>query len=688
LPGSLGALPPPWVAQISPDESAVAVLDGAGRVTLVDTATLAVRWQVPVVRGDTPVSGQIVFGPTGLAVAAGPRDGAPRVVVLDVPSGRLEPLGRAPDGAQVVALSWTPEGTVRTRTREKEAGNPIDVLFDRTWGPKPTERELGAFTPGRRVQPPGQNRAFVDETSRRLDRSGNVAIQVDYRVWDDAWDPRSARSLRDCPEWSQAVHVSEDGRVAYTMGQVRCVYDLDAATVVAWESKQVPFWSTLSPDGALVVERHGKGGRRWGVARKTASGEVLLEIDNMEGAVFTAANSVVAWTPYRLELVRLGDGSRAWSLPVDGEVLEVRVSPNARSIVVLERVVAGARPRLRVLDADGAVRGVVDDIDGILSFSPGSTKLLVKVRSDALAVVDLAKPGVSGPPKHKAALRALAVDDVGHVVSGDDEGRVRVALGTPPVAWEVPGEVVDVVRSGEEIVTLSAQRPQQPGETTRWWVERRVPGDTGRRPVAVSEQAMGARLLPDAAGVVLFEAEGPFLAPAGRGRATALPVWGEKGDPGPEVGSFVPIPGKDRILGVPMSSTTDRASAWSFTRRQPVGSYALGLGRPAVLAASARHVVVLDARGGGRVFSLEGGGASDLAVVDAAIDPCCAAVGGGIVAVATGRGAVHVHDATSGDLVQVIQPGFAARLSAVSVSPNGDFVAVGSEGGEIATWKR
>ena len=67
---------------------------------------------------------------------------------------------------------------------------------------------------------------------------------------------------------------------------------------------------------------------------------------------------------------------------------------------------------------------------------------------------------------------------------------------------------------------------------------------------------------------------------------------------------------------------------------------------------------------------------------------CCAALGGGVLAVVRDRDVVFVHDATNGDLVQTIDPGFAARLSIVGVSPKGDCIAVGSEGGELAVWKR
>ena len=66
----------------------------------------------------------------------------------------------------------------------------------------------------------------------------------------------------------------------------------------------------------------------------------------------------------------------------------------------------------------------------------------------------------------------------------------------------------------------------------------------------------------------------------------------------------------------------------------------------------------------------------------------CAGLGGGVLAVVRAQDVVFVHDATTGDVVQRIDPGFAARLSAVAVSPKGDCIAIGSEGGELGVWKR
>lgn len=697
-PRTLGALPPPWTASVSPSEDVVAVLDGAGRVTLIDASTLAVRWQVPFVVGDGPVRGELAFGPGGLAVAAGPRDEAVRVGILDPQDGGLTPLGRAPDGSQILDLSWMGGDTLRTRSREPEADNPIDVLMERTWGPSPTEREVAAWIPARRYTAARSERVFIDVTQRGLSRSGGLQIDVRYRVWDDPWDPASARALKDCPEWSEVVHVSDDGRLAYTMGQVRCVYDLDSGEVVAWETQQVPFWSALSPDGARLVERHGKAGRSYGVMRDTRTGEVLYDLPGMREAHFTPAGGLLVWDDYRLEMLDVANGERRWSVPLDGDVVDVQVAPDAGSVVLAERVSDDARLRLRVLDPGGKVRGLVDDVDGIYGFGEGGRRMVVRVRSDAVGIVDLREPGTSGPRMHQAGLRALVVDDDCQVASGDDEGRVRWARGGASRTWNVPGEVVDLLVVDGEIVTLSVEEPpdREPGdppaepEPNRWRIDRRaVDGDGPRRPPIVGEAFRGGRLTSDGQSVVLLGGpDGDVLAPAGRGRAQVLPDWASKQGVGPSPAAFATVPGEPRIVAVPDTSTADQALGYSFGRTRPAGRYPLKLGRPEVVAASERRVAVIGPNGAGRVFKLEGGGAVDLASVDGGDGTCCAAIGGGVLAVVRSRDVVFVHDATTGDLVQTLDPGFAARLSSVAVSERGDCVAIGSEGGELATWRR
>ena len=168
----------------------------------------------------------------------------------------------------------------------------------------------------------------------------------------------------------------------------------------------------------------------------------------------------------------------------------------------------------------------------------------------------------------------------------------------------------------------------------------------------------------------------------------ATPAWNSR-DGGPDPSTVTAIPGRGRIAAVPVARSATRALAWSFSRKSSVGSYPLGLGRPSLVAAGPRHLAVLDANAAGRAYPLDGGGgAVDLALVDGAAEPCCAAMGGGVLAIATARGVIHLHDATTGDLVQVLDPGFVAELTAVAVSPNGDVVAVGSAGGELATFRR
>lgn len=690
LPGTLGALPPPWKAVAAPSGDAVAVLDGRGRVTLLEPDTLAVRWQVPFVRGEGPVQGELTFGPAGLAVAAGPRDEAVRVGIIDVDDGRIQPLGRTPEGALVLDLGWLDDGHLRTRSREPEAGNPIDVLVERTWGDVPSEREVAAWIPARRVEAGDGSRAFVDRTSRSLNKSGSLAVDVKYRVWDDPWDPGTARALKDCPEWSEVVHVSDDGRLAYTMGQVRCVYDLDSGEVVAWETKQVPFWSSLSPNGAMVIERLGRGGRSYGAVRDTRTGEVRLQIEGLEGAVFTGDGSVLAWTTYRLQALTINGGARRWALPLDGEVASVQVAPSTGVIVLAERLADGGRLRLRLVSPQGKVLGAVDDVDGVAGFSESGRQLLVRARADALAVVNLTGPVRTAPRTHRAAVTALVVDDACQLASGDDEGRVRWARGQTSRTWEVPGEVRDVVLATGEIVTLSAENPADQEDPVRWRVDRRAPdGDGPRRPPVVGEGYLGGRLTPDGKRVVLLGGlRDDWLAPADKGRGRPLPVYADRDGKSPDPARFATLPDRDRLVAIPASATADQAEAFSFDRVRPVGRYPMKLGQPERIGVSASRVVVIDGRGGGRVFKLDGGGAVDLAAVDGGEGSCCVAVGESTVAAVRARDTVFVHDTASGDLLQSLDPGFSARITAVSVSPDGRCLAVGSEGGELGVWRR
>jgi hypothetical protein len=64
------------------------------------------------------------------------------------------------------------------------------------------------------------------------------------------------------------------------------------------------------------------------------------------------------------------------------------------------------------------------------------------------------------------------------------------------------------------------------------------------------------------------------------------------------------------------------------------------------------------------------------------------AVGGGIVALATARGTLLVFDALDGDLVQSHDLRFSSEPSAIAVSPRGDFIAVGGDGGQIVLLRR
>ncbi len=664
----------------------MAVLDGDGRLTLAEADTLAVRWQVPFVDGEGPVRGQLAFGPKGLAVAAGPRDGAVRVAILDPSDGRVSPLGRAPEGSQVLDLRWREDGSLLTRTREPAADTPVDSLHERVWGDRPAAREIGAWFPHRRYQAASADRVFVDVTVRGLDRGGRLEVDVRYRVWDDPWNPASARPLNDCPEWSDVVHVSADGRLAYTQGTIRCIYDLDEGDVVAWETRQVPFWSTLSPDGALVVERHGQGGRRYGVVRDTRNGKVRMELEDLVGARFTRGGSLLVWTDHRLVLRRLADGATAWSLPLDGELRAVEVSPNAGAIAILEQIDPQARPRARVLDPEGEVLAVVADVEGIRGFSPDGGLLLLEARTDHLGIVDLDAPASSGLPTHRAALTRLWIGDDGTVVSGDEEGRVRRAHGEAITAWQVPGEVHGLAAVDETLTTLSADVPDDPEAPEIWYVSRWRPDDSPRRPTEVARDPRWAVLDPKGEQLLVFTPDAVVVGPPGK-RGRPAPAWGGRGGgPVPRTVRF--LPEGDRIVGIPDVASPRRAVAWSLDRPRAVGSYPLGLGTPDQVAVGRRRVLVLDGRGAGKVYQLDGGGAVDLAAVDTGGGVCCGAVGGGIVVLGTDRGVLLVMDATTGDRVQSLDPGFVGRITAVAVSPSGDRIVAGSEGGELIRFSR
>jgi hypothetical protein len=364
------------------------------------------------------------------------------------------------------------------------------------------------------------------------------------------------------------------------------------------------------------------------------------------------------------------------------------MAPDARTVALVERLAADGPARIRIVDPDGQVQAVIDDVYGLRGFSGAGRRLLVDVRGDHLGVVDLRNPVSTGAPTHRASIGALSVDAQGHVTSGDDEGRVRRAAGDDIRAWQVEGEVRDLSVTDAGIVSLSAADGLERDDPIRWravgWA---LDGAPGRRSPVLAEGPTEGRLL--GADVLLFGRGGPLRYVGGKGRGKPVPEWSSRDGAGPDPKTVVGLPGRDRIAGVPAATSATRALAWSFARKNPVGSYPLGLGRPEIVAAGARYLAVLDARSAGRAFPLDGGGgAVDLAVVDGTSEPCCAAVGGAVLAVATTKGVVHVHDATTGDLVQVIDPGFVAALSAVAVSPNGDFVVVASAGGELASFRR
>lgn len=683
-PGTLGALGSPWVVVSDDSDQRVAVLDGSGRVTLYDARTRAIAWQTRVVRAQSGVVGSLAFGPGGLAVVAGPRDGELRVGVLDPSSGSFEALGRTPSGARLLDLRWLRDGDLLTRTREPEEGTPVDGLHERRWGPSPTEQEVGAWFPHRRVKATGSDRVFVDTTTRSLDRGGRLAMKIQYQLWEDPWDPSSARALKPCPEWSEVIHVSQDGRMAYTMGQIRCVYDLDSGDVVAWETKQAPFWSVLSPDGSKVVERHGRVGRRYGVVRDTRTGEVALELEDLEGAAFTPDAGLVVWGAERIRTVNLSDGKPRWSVPVRGEVISVHPSPDAGAIALLEEV--DGVINVRVIGAGGEERVALADVRGIRGFSPSGKLLFTEVRHDHLAVIDISSPPTFDPTAHRAPITALVVDDLGVVLSGDEEGRFRRGREQRASAWTMEGEVRGIASAGDEVVALAMEPQTEEGPFT-WTVARQPLGaDSRGRDALVARDAPDALLSHDGKDVLLIGEVSAALAPAGRGRGRSLVTWtGRDGGPGPDGEVAVWIPGRDRIVAVARNEVGDRAHAWSWTKSSPVATYALGLGTPRIVAADARQVLVLDSRGSGRVFGGEKGGV-DLALAGSS-DLCCAAIGGPVAAILTTRGALQLFDTQTGALHQSIEPRLRSAPSKVSVSPSGRHVVVGSEGGEIVLYR-
>ncbi len=685
-PGTLGALPSPWVFAVDPSDARVAVLDASGRVTLADARTLEVLWQVPVARGEAPVLGDLAFGPSGLAIVAGPRDDALRVAVLDPETGRIEPRGRTPEGAQLLELRWLDDGDLLTRTREPDAGSPVDGLHERRWGPQPLEREIAAWIPARRYPARRAPRVFVDTTVRRLDRGGQLDVKIQYTVWDDPWDPRSARPLKPCPEWSESIHVSDDGRMAYTMGQIRCVYDLDSGEVVAWETRQVPFWSALSPDGALVVERHGRLGRRYGVVRDARTGEQRFELDDVDGAAFTVDGGLAVWGNYRLRIVNLADGAPRWSVPLDGDVVEVHVSDDGGAVALVERVVADQEPRVRVFSANGRLLATVDDVARVRGFSDGGQLLLLQVRRDHLGVVDLRDPAPPGTSAHRAGVHVLRIDDEGVVLSGDDEGRIRRGQGDDVATWRMRGEVRDLVRLGEEILALAVEPMSDEGPYV--WRLARQPMllDRRGRDVTIARDARNAWLTLDGREVLVFDGKGPSIRTAGKGKPREVPAFaGRDGGLGPDPERIVMVPEKDRFVAPLDGEVSDRAHAWSLTKRLPVATYAIGMGAPTYIAADGKRVVLVDDRGAGRVF--DGTGAVELALTSAG-EPRGVAVGGGVVAMATSRGMLHIFDALDGDLVQTLDLRLASEPSSVAIAPRGDLIAVGADGGQIVVLQR
>ncbi|TVQ94922.1 MAG: hypothetical protein EA397_00260 [Deltaproteobacteria bacterium] len=684
--GTLGALTLPWVVASDDSDELVAVLDGAGRVTLYDAGRQQVRFRVSVVRATSGVVGAVSFGPRGLAVVAGPRDGELRVAILDPQTGRLEALGRTPAGARVLDLRWLETGELLTRTREPDPSTPVDGLFERRWGPKPSGREVGAWFPHRRVKSARSDRVFVDTTTRSLDRGGRLAIKVNYQVWDDPWDPSSARRLKSCPEWSEVVHVSEDGRMAYTMGQIRCVYDLDEGEVIAWETKQAPFWSAIAPDGSTVVERHGRVGRRYGVVRAATTGEVLLELDDLEGATYTPDAGLLVWGAERLRVVNLADGAVRWSVPVHGSIQAVHPAPDAGAFAVVER--EQGRTQLRVIGNDGRVRATLPDVRGFRGFSATGKLLFVEARPDHVAVLDLRSPVPPPPTAHLAPISALVVDDRGVVLSGDEEGRFRRAREHRAAVWTMQGEVRGLALDDSEVVALAVE-PQTEEGPFAWRVARQpLRAEDRGRDALVARDAPEALLASDGSDVLLLGEFSAALAPAGRGRARSLPRWvGRDGGPGPDAETAVRVPGRDRVIAVARDEVGDRAYAWSWTKTAPVATYALGLGTPRIVAADARQVLVLDARGSGRIFGGEAKGGVDLALTGSS-ELCCGAIGGGTVALVTSRGVLHLYLADTGAHHQSFELRLRADPTAVAVSPGGRFVAVGSEAGDVVLFRQ
>ncbi|MFT7519646.1 MAG: hypothetical protein ACI9MC_001788 [Kiritimatiellia bacterium] len=694
-PDSLGGLVSPWEVAVSPSEDLVAIVDGRGRVQLMEADSGEIRWMVPVVRSTGGAQGLASFGPRGLAVAVrADRQHEMRIVVLNTRDGTIEPLGSAPIDSRVVDIRWTDEGHVITRTRERPTERELgDQLVERTWGGGSTHRNLGAWTGYPKVKASAANRVLVDATRYGLEaaRSRRSELQIKPRleVWDDRWDKSTARKLRSCPEWSPIVRISADGHRAYSQGKVRCTWDLDSGELdAAWEVPEMPWWSALSPDGKRVVERHGKGSKRYGVVRDVITGSWSYQIPELQGAAFTNENSLLVWTDHRLELRNLADGEVRWSVPLDGEVSDVKMSKDARAILVVERMSETSGLRVRVLGPDGTPRAIVSDVEEIRSTSIGGRRLLLQVRQDHLQVVDLHAPVTPRQPAHLASVSVLRVDDRGRVLSGDAEGQVLVrSKGAEPRAWRRAGEVRDARFDGDEVVWLSSVGQYQ---ATKWFVHHSGPASAGRRPPMIAMGADAVLLTADGRRVVALHDTGPTVGTAGKGRHKRLPVWADTdGGPGPDPELAVLLPGTELVLAPSYVKRPKAALVWAASKREPSARYPLAMGSVVDVAADGQRLVVAAADGGGRVFRLKGGTEPvDLAVVDAPGGTCCVGVGGETVVLAAAKGEVHVYSAISGDLEQTLVPSLGGVTTQVAVSSDGRWITVSSETGEIVLFQR
>ncbi len=693
---TLGALERPWSTAMDESWRRLAVLSGDGRLTMLDLGTSEVLWQRSLVRSAKgPVVGSLAFGDNGLAVMAGPLGESLEVELVDRDSGKSKSLGRTTPGAQVLQLGWEDNGVLVSRTREPEDGVPMDVIYERHWGKRQDVRELGVWSMAPRYVAKNSERAFVDETARGLSRSGTLRVDVKYRIWDDLWDSRTARPLTDCPEWTDVIHVSDDGEVAYTMGQIRCVYRLKDGGVVAWETKQIPFWSALSPDGSLVAERHGKGGRTYIALRQSQSGEVLQEFSGGQGARFIGSADIIVWSDYRLEQWIIGAASPAWSVPVDGEVVSVDVAPETGKILVTERVSDDAQARVRVLSKRGQQVGLIDDVDGVHQVADSGRYAVIRVRADALRILPLDNPGVSGPRVHQAAITALVVDDACHLVSGDDEGRVRWARGKTSRTWRVRGEVRDIVVRDGMVSTLSVDHPESYGEgqtppPSQWRIDRRaVDGDAPRRPPVIGEGFADGLLLSSGEQAVLLNSElGNGLGSIARSKPQPLPAWKTSTDSGLRGDLAVMIPEEEAILAVPHSSLKTEAAVYAFGRPKAGRRFPMSLGNPSVLAVSGKHVLVVGDEGQGVVFGRSGGSSVSLDPGKTLKNPCCASLASGVGVLAEPSGNVVVFDPRSGQVEQRIKAALNSDVTTLAISPQGTCLAIGSESGEVSLWRR